>query len=339
MRRRVLRRLIAALVLLLPAGADATSLARGSIHDWAALSGKFAFVEPGGSVTVLDSGTGRVLFRGPKRFGEDYGSNSFFDTPHGLVIRSYRWKLFGRDESVYRLVDFRTQALVWEVASWRECHVGEDYLICPDWRGRLVVRQLRDGKELWTYRPESATGEVLDSKGRVMVSATGEDRRWRDRGDGSRVFDSRYRIRSIAILDGRTGREILAARGLEIDVAPVSYGTSAFAFDGTHVVVNVLSPGGGCAERVLRTFTVNASATAFTSENRCAPADKSWERSAAFYRIAETLPPGAALIERDGKVFVDGGGGEQGLLRCLDAESGRILWSYTFPGPTRTTLF
>jgi outer membrane protein assembly factor BamB len=342
MGRWILLRLVSGAMLLLPAAAYATSLARGSIHEYAALSGKFAFVQPDGSLTVLDSGTGKVLFRGQARALESYSWNSFFDTPHGLVVRSYRWKLIGRDESVYRMVDFKPQTIVWEVASRHDCHVGEDYLICPDWLGRLVVRQLADGKELWSYRPERATGEILDSKGRVMVSAHDEDRRWRDRGDGSKVFDSRYRIHSIAILDGRTGKEILAARGLGIDVAPVSYGTSAFSFDGTHVVVDVLSPGGRCVERVLRTFTVNAAATGFTSEDQCAPADKSWERSAAFYRIDKEIGGDrSALVERDGKVFVDGAYFRDGpgLLQCLDVKSGHLLWSYAFPRPTRTPLF
>src|SRR4029077_9573040 len=133
MGRWILLRLVSCAMLLLPAAAYATSPARGSIHDYAALSGKFAFVQPDGSLTVLDSSTGKVLFRGQARALESYNWNSFFDTPHGLVVRSYRWEVIGRDESVYRMLDFKTQRIRWEVASRHDCHVGEDYLICPDW--------------------------------------------------------------------------------------------------------------------------------------------------------------------------------------------------------------
>jgi len=98
------RRVASVIVLLMSAAAaHATSPARGSIHTYAALRGKFAFVPPDGGLTVLDSATGKVLFRGPARSDERYSWNSFFDTPHGLVVRSYRWKLLTRDESVYRL--------------------------------------------------------------------------------------------------------------------------------------------------------------------------------------------------------------------------------------------
>jgi hypothetical protein len=333
------RGLIPCLWLLLIAAAQATTPGRGAIHSYAALPGKFAFIQPDGSLTVLDSGTGKVLLRGPARADERYSWNSFFDTPHGLVVRSYRWKLIGHDESVYRRMDFKTQAGAWEVASRRDCHVGEDFLICPDSAGRLTVRQLTDGKELWSYRPESATGEALDRKGRVMVSAHDEDRRWRERADGSRLLSSRYRVRSIAILDGRTGKELLAARGLDVAVAPVSYGTSAFSFDGTQVVIDAISWDAACDGRLLRTFTPNAAGTGLSSEERCAPAEKPPERSEAFHRIAKSLDGfDTALGEQDGRVFVDRtfSGGGPGRLDCLDAQSGRVLWSYTFPPPAAT---
>ena len=201
------------LVLAVAAAAPASSPGHGAIQVYAALAGTFAFVQPDGTLTVLDSSDGKVLFRAPARVDERYSWNSFFDTPHGLVVRSYRWKLLTRDENVYRRLDFKTQATAWEVASARECHVGEDYLICPDWRGRLVARQLADGRELWTYRPESATGEVLDRKGRILVSAHDEDRSWREREDGTTLLTSRDHVRSLAVLDGRTGQELLTGAG------------------------------------------------------------------------------------------------------------------------------
>ena len=338
----MVRRLVVCAIFLIPAATDATTPARGTIRYYSALAGRFAFIQPDDSLTVLDSATGKVLFRGESRADERYSWNSFFETPHGLVFRSYRWKLIGRDESVYRLVDLGRRAVTWEIASRGDCHVGEDYLICPNWRERLAAHRLADGKELWTYRPESATGEVLDSKGRVMVSAHDEERAWRESADGSRTLSSRYRVRSIAILDGPTGHELLAARGLEIDVAPVAYGTSAVSFDGAHVVIDVLSASGACAGRLLRTLTVNAASNGFTSEDKCIPADPPHERSAAFDRIARSLGGfESALLESEGKVFVDRGryGNAPGRLDALDAESGRLLWSYTFPMPPDPRFF
>jgi outer membrane protein assembly factor BamB len=338
----MVRRLVVCAILLIPAVAHATTPARGAIHYYSALAGRFAFVQPDGSLTVLDSSTGKVLFHGEGRLDERYSWNSFFETPHGLVVRSYRWKLIGRDESVYRMVDLARQAVVWEIASRADCHVGEDYLVCPDWRDRLVAHRLADGKELWTYRPESATGEVLDSKGRVMVSAHDEARAWRESADGSRTLSSRDRVRSVAVLDGPTGRELLAARGLEIDVAPVSYGTSAFSFDGAHVEVDVLSASGACAGRLRRTLTVNAASDGFTSEDKCVPAEPAHESSPAFERIARSLPPvQSALRESEGRVFVDRGPFASGLgrLDALDAGSGRLLWSYSFPMPRDPRFF
>lgn len=339
MRTGTLRRLIPCALLLLPATADAPSPVRGAIHVYSALAGTFAFIQPDGSLTVLDSATGRVLFRGEKRVDERYGWSSFFDTPHGLVVRAYRWKLLTRDENVYRRLDLERHGVAWEAASTRECHVGEDYLICPDWRGRLVARQLTDGRELWTYRPESATGEVLDRKGRVLVTTHDEDGRWREREDGAKLLSSRDYVRALAILDGRTGKELRAARDLDVAVVPVSYGRSAIAFDGERVVVDVISWDGACAGRLLRTFTPRAEGTDLVSEERCAPADERREGAPARDRIANTLGAfDSVLVEREGKVFVDRpyAAGGKAQLDCLDAKTGRVLWSYAFPPPAQT---
>ena len=339
MRTGTLRRLIPCALLLLPAGADAPTSLHAAIHSYAALAGTFAFIQPDGSLTVLDSATGKVRFRGEQHSYERYTWNSFFDTPHGLVVRSYRWKLLTRDESVYRRLDFERRGIAWEVASTRECHVGEDYLICPDWRGRLVARQLADGRALWTYRPESETGEVLDRKGRVLVTAHDEDSRWREREDGAKLLSSREYVRALAILDGRTGKELRAARDLDVAVVPVSYGRSAVSFDGERAVVDVISWDGACAGRLQRTFTPRAEGTDLVSEERCAPATERRESSAARDRIAKTLGAfDSALVERDGKVFVDRpyAAGGKAQLDCLDAETGRVLWSYAFPPPAQT---
>ena len=330
----MLRRVVVCAILLIPAVTSATSLARKGLHYYSALAGRFAVIQPDDSLTVLDSATGKVLFHGETRLDERYSWSSFFDTPHGLVVRSYRWKLIGRDESVYRMLDLGRQAVAWEIASRADCHVGEDYLICPNWRERLAAHRLADGQELWTYKPESATGEVLDTKGRVMVSAHDEERVWSESADGTRSLTARDRVRSIAILDGATGRPFLAADGLGIDLAPVSYGTSAFSFDGTQVAIDVLSARGACAGRLRRTLTVNTASNGFTAEDKCLPAEPPHERSAAFERISQALPPlHLALAEHEGKVFVDRGHitPELGRLDALDAESGRLLWSYHYP--------
>ena len=113
MRPGTLRRLIPCALLLLPAAADVTSPHPRSDPRTPPLAGKFAFIQPDGSLTVLDSATGKVLFRGEKRIDERYSWNSFFDTPHGLVVRSYRWKLLTRDESVYRRLDLERQEIAW----------------------------------------------------------------------------------------------------------------------------------------------------------------------------------------------------------------------------------
>jgi outer membrane protein assembly factor BamB len=339
MRTGTLRRLIPCALLLLPAGADAPSPVHGAIHVYSALAGKFAFIQPDGSLTVLDSATGKVLFHSEKHIDERYTWNSFFDTPHGLVVRSYRWKLLTRDENVYRRLDFERPGIAWELASTRECHVGEDYLIRPDWRGRLVAHRLTDGRALWTYRPQSAAGEVLDRKGRVLVTAHDADSRWTKREDDTELLISRDYVRALAILDGATGKELRAARDLDVAVVPVSYGRSAVSFDGERVVVDVISWDGACAGRLLRTFTPRAEGTDLVSEERCAPADERREISAARDRIAKTLGGfDTALVERDGKVFVDRpyATGGKAQLDCLDAETGRVLWSYAFPPPAQT---
>jgi len=78
------------------------------------------------------------------------------------------------------------------------------------------------------------------------------------------------------------------------------------------------------------------------SDERCAPADETREESAPRDRIAKTLGAfDTVLVERDGKVFVDRpyGTGGKAQLDCRDAETGRVLWSYGFPGPTRTPFY
>jgi outer membrane protein assembly factor BamB len=322
------RVLLGLAVIAVAAAAWATSPVHGAIQVYAALAGRFAFIQPDGTLTILDSATGKVLFQTPKRTDERYTWNSFFDTPHGLVVRSYRWKLLTRDENVYRRLDFETRTIAWEVARTRECHVGDDYLICPDWRGRLLAHQLADGREIWTYRPKSPVGEVLDRNGRVLVTAHGEE--------GSRDY-----LRSLAILDGRTGRELLASPDLDVAVVPVPYGRSSLSFDGTRVVMDVISWDGACPGHLQRTFTPSAAGTMLVSDERCAPADAP-DRTAARDRIAKTLGAfDTALVERDGKVFVDRpyGRGGKAQLDGLDAETGRVLWSYAFAGPTRTPFY
>jgi len=329
-----------ALLLLRPAG-DAPNPLHGAIQIYAALGGRFAFVQPDGTLTVLDSTTGKVLFQAPKREDERYTWNSFFDTPHGLVVRSYRWKLLTRDEHVYRRLDLGRPGIAWEVARTRECHVGEDDLICPDWRGRLVAHELTRGREIWTYRPKSPAAEVLDRKGRVLVASRDEARSGNE--DGNQLLRSRDYVRSLVILDGQTGRELQASPDLDFAVAPVSYGRSSFSFDGTRVVVDVLSWDGACAGRLQRTLTPGAAGTMLVSDEDCAPAaDEPRERSAARDRIAGALGAfDTALVEREGKVFVDRpyGTGGKAQLDCREAETGRLLWSYAFPGPAHTPFY
>ena len=184
MRSRVWSRLIPCALLLLPAAAEIPNPVHGAIQVYAALAGRFAFIQPDGTLTVLDATTGKVRFRGEKHIDERYTWSSFFDTPHGLVVRSYRWKLFTRDENVYRRLDFDPQTSAWEIASTRECHVGEDHLICPDWRGRLVAYELAGGREIWTYRPERPAGEVIDRACRRTRRSFGRRRRERRRHPG-----------------------------------------------------------------------------------------------------------------------------------------------------------
>ena len=341
MRSRVWSRLIPCALLLLPAAGISNSV-HGAIQVYAALAGRFAFIQPDGTLTVLDATTGKALFRGEKHVDERYTWSSFFDTPHGLVVRSYRWKLFTRDENVYRRLDFGAQTVAWEIASTRECHVGDDRLICTDWRGRLRAYELAGGGEIWTYRPESPAGEVLDRKGRVLVIARDDARSWREREDGTKLLIARDYVRSLAILDGRTGEGLLASRDLDVAVAPVSYGRSSFSFDGTRVVVDVISWDGACTGRLQRTFTPGAAGTMLVSDERCAPADEPREEAAPRDRIATTLGAfDTALVERDGRIFVDRpyGTGGKAQLDCRDAETGRVLWSYAFLGPAQTPFY
>ena len=342
MRSRRWGRLIPCALLLLPAAAGIPNPVHGAIQVYAALAGRFAFIQPDGTLTVLDATTGKVRFRGEKHIDERYTWSSFFDTPHGLVARSYRWKLFTRDENVYRRLDFDPQTSAWEIASTRECHVGEDHLICPDWRGRLVAYELAGGREIWTYRPERPAGEVIDRKGRVLVIARDDARSWREREDGTKRLSVREYVRSLVVLDGRTGQELLASRDLDVAVAPVSYGRSSFSFDGTRAVVDVISWDGACTGRLQRTFTPGAAGTMLVSDERCAPADETREESAPRDRIAKTLGAfDTVLVERDGKVFVDRpyGTGGKAQLDCRDAETGRVLWSYAFSGPAQTPFY
>jgi hypothetical protein len=66
----MVRWLVVCAILLIPAVAHATTPARGAIHYYSALAGRFAFVQPDGSLTVLDSATGKVLFHGEGRLDE-----------------------------------------------------------------------------------------------------------------------------------------------------------------------------------------------------------------------------------------------------------------------------
>jgi outer membrane protein assembly factor BamB len=336
------RPLLGLVLLAAATAAFANDPVHGAIQVYAALAGRFAFIQPDGTLTVLDSATGTVLFQAPRRTDERYTWNSFFDTPHGLVVRSHRWKLLTRDENVYRRLDLDTRTIAWEVARTRECRVGDDYLICPDWRGRLVAHQLSDGRELWTYRPQGPVGEVLDRNGRVLVTARDEERSAIAGDEGTRHLAARDYLRSLAILDGPTGRELLASRDLDFALLPVSYGRSALSFDGTRVVVDVISWDGACPGHLQRTFTPGAAGTMLVSEEHCAPADEPRDRSAARDRIPKALGPfDSALVEKDGRVFVDRpyGTGGKAQLDCLDAETGRVVWSYAFPGPARTPFY
>ena len=161
------------------------------------------------------------------------------------------------------------------------------------------------------------------------------------RTTGAPTFRAHAITFALAILDGRTGKATGGA-DLDVAVAPVSYGRSAFSFDGERVVVEVISWDGACAGRLLRTFTPRTEGTDLVSEERCAPADERREGSRARDRIAKTLGAfDSALVERDGKVFVDRpyATGGKAQLDCLAAATCRVLWSYGFPGPTRTPFY
>jgi outer membrane protein assembly factor BamB len=205
-----------------------------------------------------------------------------------------------------------------------------------------VAHDLADGREIWTYRPEGPAGEVLERKGRALVITHDEARSWREGEDGTKLLSARDYVRSLAILDGRTGQELVASRDLDVAVAPVSYGGSSFSFDGTRVVVDVISWDGACPGRLQRTFTPGAAGTMLVSDEHCAAADERREGSATRDRIAKTLGTfDTALAERDGKVFVDRpyGSGGKAQIDCRDAETGRVLWSYAFPGPAQTPFY
>ena len=125
-------------------------------------------------------------------------------------------------------------------------------------------------------------------------------------------------------------------------VVPVPYGRSSLSFDGTRVVVDVVSWDGACAGHLQRTFTPGAAGAMLVSEERCAPAEEPRGRSDARDRIAKALGPfDSPLVERDGRVFVDRpyGTGGKAQLDCLDAATGRVLWSHSFPGPARTPFY
>src|SRR4051812_37069019 len=86
-----LSRLIAWAIPLCVAGtAQATTPALTSIRSATAVAGKFLFSLPDGALVVLDATTGNQLFRGQAREGESYGQDSFIETPHGVVTRTYR---------------------------------------------------------------------------------------------------------------------------------------------------------------------------------------------------------------------------------------------------------
>ena len=310
--------------------AQATTPALTAIHSATAVSGKFLFTLPDGALVVLDASTGNQLFRGQPRDGEVYGQDSFVGTPYGVVVRSYRRREGQRPDNVYRLLNRRTQAVVWEVASEPPCHVGEDYLICPDARHRLSTRHLRDGRVLWSYAPESEIGEVLDSKGRVLVAGQDEERSLRVRPDGSKLLSSRHRVRSLSLLDGRTGKEIVALRGLAIDVADVAYGTRPMAFDGSRVVIDVRPADGSCTTRLVRVFTVNAESNTFVSEEKCVAARPAPAPEADYQSLARKISIRHFLAAVDGRLLVEEPAMGIGILNCIDARSGRPLWQYTF---------
>ena len=157
--------------LALTPGLLATTYAPAGIESDEILvqDGNVVFVQPGGSVTVLDAATGAVRLRTPPA-KKRAGRYQLLRTEAGILVSS--------SESFWML-DLVRPAIAWSVSGCNgRFHLTRQGLLCFSIEGwpiapgvRLTLHRLQDGKAVWTYRPRNPSGgEVLDGRGRLMLT-------------------------------------------------------------------------------------------------------------------------------------------------------------------------
>ena len=233
--------------------------------------GHVVFVQPGGSVTVLDAATGAVRLRtSPPQ--KRTGRYELFRTDAGVLVSA--WKAF-------RMVDTARPRIAWSLEGCEgRFHLAREGLVCVSVESSLLggrqgvftLHRLNDGKALWKYRSaDDRGGEILDGSGRLLI--TSEDQSERETLPAGRgtVTQPVRRVVGVTVLDLASGRELLPR--VTQDVRLEGHLDEPIRFDGERITYVI--PKGeddSCPGERQRVLLLNASATAYTAEDRCAPA-------------------------------------------------------------------
>jgi hypothetical protein len=233
--------------------------------------GHVVFVQPGGSVTVLDAATGAVRLRTPPP-KKPTGRYELFRTDAGVLVSA--WQAF-------RMVDTARPRIAWSLEGCEGWfHLAREGLVCVSVerslfggsRGGFTFHRLNDGKALWKYRSaDDRGGEILDGRGRLLM--TSEDQSERETFPAGRgtVTQPVRRVVGVTVLDLASGRELLTR--VTQDVRLDGHLREPIRFDGERITYVI--PKGeddSCPGERQRILLLNASATAYTAEDRCAPA-------------------------------------------------------------------
>jgi hypothetical protein len=301
-----------------------------------AADGKVFFCQPDKSFTVLDLGTGAVLVR-----------DTDADCQGGLQPTG-EGPLLSTHWSWYRMIDVddsiaRGRMIVrWEMggaeeAPCRSSRVIEDRLVCARSQDFVVEsRSLADNRVRWTYEAPGAVMDIVPKQGRLLLQS----------GD--------YRLaRDVSIVDLRTGRPLF--REAIVQDAPFA----VRSFDGQRVVLAARPPeGSACAGAIVRTLT--PAGDRMIAQDACGEDDRprstptprlhlGWNGSETSLRfqggrwIEGIVKRGttwwvyardgvglAAVHELKGLLVLERRTRKVASLECLEAASGRPLWTYVY---------
>lgn len=301
-----------------------------------AAGGKVIFCQPDKSFTVLDLGTGEVLVR-----DTDADCQGWLQMTDAGPLLSTHW-------SWYRMIDVEDSIAQgrmiarWEMggakeAPCRSSRVIEDRLVCARSQDFVVEsRSLADNHVRWTYEAPGAVMDIVPQQGRLLLQS----------GD--------YQLaRDISVVDLRTGRPLFR----EAIAQDAQFAVRSF--DGQRVLLAARPPeGSACAGAIVRTLT--PAGDRMIARDACGEDDRprpmptpslreGWngsETSLRFHRwrwIEGIVKGGttwfayardglelADVHEVEGRLVLERRNRKVASLECLEAASGRPLWTYVY---------